>query len=206
MKITKTAIPDVLIFEPTVHGDSRGYFMETFRLNDFSDAGDSLNFVQDNQSKSSQGTLRGLHYQLNFPQGKLVRVLSGEVFDVAVDIRKNSPTFGQWVAELLSAENHKQLWVPPGFAHGFYVTSESAELSYKCTEYYHPEDDHSLLWNDSSIAIEWPLVSNSPLLSDKDKNAKTLQEAALFENQIKYTAKRYGKTNCITYRCCGSAG
>jgi dTDP-4-dehydrorhamnose 3,5-epimerase len=159
--------------------------METFRLNDFKDAGDSLNFVQDNQSKSSQGTLRGLHYQLNFPQGKLVRVLSGEVFDVAVDIRKNSPTFGQWVGEILSAENHKQLWVPPGFAHGFYVTSESAELSYKCTEYYHPEDDHSLLWNDSSIAIEWPLVSDSPLLSDKDKNAKTLQAAALFENQLK---------------------
>jgi dTDP-4-dehydrorhamnose 3,5-epimerase len=182
MKITKTAIPEVLVFEPTVHGDSRGYFMETFRLNDFNDAGDSLNFVQDNQSKSSQGTLRGLHYQLNFPQGKLVRVLSGEVFDVAVDIRKNSPTFGQWVGELLSAENHKQLWVPPGFAHGFYVTSESAELSYKCTEYYHPEDDHSLLWNDSSIAIEWPLVSDSPLLSDKDKNARILQEAALFEN------------------------
>jgi dTDP-4-dehydrorhamnose 3,5-epimerase len=182
MKITKTAIPEVLVFEPTVHGDSRGYFMETFRLNDFNDAGDSLNFVQDNQSKSSQGTLRGLHYQLNFPQGKLVRVLSGEVFDVAVDIRKNSPTFGQWVGELLSGENHKQLWVPPGFAHGFYVTSESAELSYKCTEYYHPEDDHSLLWNDSSIAIEWPLVSDSPLLSDKDKNARILQEAALFEN------------------------
>jgi dTDP-4-dehydrorhamnose 3,5-epimerase len=182
MKITKTAIPDVLIFEPTVHGDSRGYFMETFRLADFADAGDALNFVQDNQSKSSQGTLRGLHYQLNFPQGKLVRVLSGEVFDVAVDIRKNSPTFGQWVGELLSAENHKQLWVPPGFAHGFYVTSESAELSYKCTEYYHPEDDHSLLWNDSSIAIEWPLVSDSPLLSNKDQNAKTLQQAALFEN------------------------
>lgn len=182
MKITKTVIPEVMVFEPTVHGDSRGYFMETFRLNDFSDAGDSLNFVQDNQSKSSQGTLRGLHYQLNFPQGKLVRVLSGEVFDVAVDIRKNSPTFGQWVGELLSADNHKQLWVPPGFAHGFYVTSESAELSYKCTEYYHPEDDHSLLWNDSSIAIVWPLVSDSPLLSDKDKNAKILQEAALFEN------------------------
>jgi|TARA_B110000879_G_scaffold142705_1_gene185622 dTDP-4-dehydrorhamnose 3,5-epimerase len=182
MKITKTAIPDVLIFEPTVHGDSRGYFMETFRLADFADAGDALNFVQDNQSKSSQGTLRGLHYQLNFPQGKLVRVLSGEVFDVAVDIRKNSPTFGQWVGELLSAENYKQLWVPPGFAHGFYVTSESAELSYKCTEYYHPEDDHSLLWNDSSIAIEWPLVSDSPLLSNKDQNAKTLQQAALFEN------------------------
>ena len=182
MRITKTSIPEVLVFEPTVHGDSRGYFMETFRLADFADAGDALNFVQDNQSKSSQGTLRGLHYQLNFPQGKLVRVLSGEVFDVAVDIRKNSPTFGQWVGELLSAENHKQLWVPPGFAHGFYVTSESAELSYKCTEYYHPEDDHSLLWNDSSIAIEWPLVSDSPLLSNKDQNAKTLQQAALFEN------------------------
>ncbi|MFT6296468.1 MAG: dTDP-4-dehydrorhamnose 3,5-epimerase [Glaciecola sp.] len=182
MKIAKTAIPEVLVFEPTVHGDSRGYFMETFRLDHFVDAGDALNFVQDNQSKSSQGTLRGLHYQLNFPQGKLVRVLAGEVFDVAVDIRKNSSTFGQWVGELLSAENNKQLWVPPGFAHGFYVTSDSAELSYKCTEYYHPEDDHSLLWNDSSIAIEWPLVSDSPLLSDKDNNAKTLQQAAIFEN------------------------
>ena len=182
MKITKTAIPEVLIFEPTLHGDSRGYFMETFRLNDFVDAGDSLNFVQDNQSKSSQGTLRGLHYQLKFPQGKLVRVLSGEVFDVAVDIRKSSPTFGQWVGELLSAENHKQLWVPPGFAHGFYVTSESAELSYKCTEYYHPEDDNSLLWNDSTLAIQWPLVTDAPLLSDKDINAKTLRHAALFVN------------------------
>jgi len=156
--------------------------METFRLADFAEAGDALNFVQDNQSKSSQGTLRGLHYQLNFPQGKLVRVLSGEVFDVAVDIRENSPTFGQWVGELLSAANHKQLWVPPGFAHGFYVTSEFAELSYKCTQYYHPEDDHSLLWNDPVIAIQWPLISGSPLLSDKDQNAKTLQQAAIFEN------------------------
>ena len=182
MKITKTSIPEVLVFEPTVHGDSRGYFMETFRLADFAEAGDALNFMQDNQSKSSQGTLRGLHYQLNFPQGKLVRVLSGEVFDVAVDIRENSPTFGQWVGELLSAANHKQLWVPPGFAHGFYVTSEFAELSYKCTQYYHPEDDHSLLWNDPVIAIQWPLISGSPLLSDKDQNAKTLQQAAIFEN------------------------
>ena len=182
MKITKTSIPEVLVFEPTVHGDSRGYFMETFRLADFAEAGDALNFVQVNQSKSSQGTLRGLHYQLNFPQGKLVRVLSGEVFDVAVDIRENSPTFGQWVGELLSAANHKQLWVPPGFAHGFYVTSEFAELSYKCTQYYHPEDDHSLLWNDPVIAIQWPLISGSPLLSDKDQNAKTLQQAAIFEN------------------------
>lgn len=181
MKILKTAIPEVLVFEPTLHGDSRGYFMETFRLSNFESAGKQINFVQDNQSKSSQGTLRGLHYQLNFPQGKLVRVLSGEVFDVAVDIRKNSPTFGQWIGELLSAENHKQLWVPAGFAHGFYVTSESAELSYKCTEYYHPEDDHSLLWNDKSLKIDWPLVSESPLLSEKDKNAKPLNEAALFE-------------------------
>ncbi|MFK7863209.1 MAG: dTDP-4-dehydrorhamnose 3,5-epimerase [Pseudohongiellaceae bacterium] len=181
MKILKTAIPDVLVFEPTLHGDSRGYFMETFRLSNFDSKAKPLNFVQDNQSKSSRGTLRGLHYQLNFPQGKLVRVLSGEVFDVAVDIRKSSPTFGQWVGELLSAENHKQLWVPAGFAHGFYVTSESAELSYKCTEYYHPEDDHSLLWNDKSLNIEWPLVSDSPLLSEKDKNAKSLSEAALFD-------------------------
>ncbi len=181
MKITPTAIPDVLVFEPTLHGDARGYFMETFRLSHFGDRGIDCNFVQDNQSKSSRGTLRGLHYQLIFPQGKLVRVLSGEVFDVAVDIREGSPTFGKWVGELLSADNNKQLWVPPGFAHGFYVTSESAELSYKCTEYYHPEDDHSLLWNDPALAIDWPLVSDSALLSDKDKNAKPLSAAPLFQ-------------------------
>jgi dTDP-4-dehydrorhamnose 3,5-epimerase len=184
MKITPTAIPDVLVFEPTLHGDERGYFMETFRLSHFGDRGIICNFVQDNQSKSSLGTLRGLHYQLNFPQGKLVRVLSGEVFDVAVDIRKGSATFGKWVGELLSAANNKQLWVPPGFAHGFYVTSDSAELSYKCTEYYHPEDDHSLLWNDPALAIDWPLVSESPLLSDKDKNAKPLSAAALFQGLV----------------------
>ena len=182
MKITPTAIPYVLVFQPTLHGDERGYFMETFRLSHFSERGIDCNFVQDNQSKSSVGTLRGLHYQLNFPQGKLVRVLSGEVFDVAVDIREGSPTFGKWVGELLSAENNKQLWVPPGFAHGFYVTSPSAELSYKCTEYYHPEDDHSLLWNDPALAIDWPLLSETPLLSDKDKNAKPLSAAALFKS------------------------
>ena len=158
--------------------------METFRLSHFSDMGIGCNFVQDNQSKSSIGTLRGLHYQLNYPQGKLVRVLSGEVFDVAVDMRAKSPTFGQWVGELLSAQNSKQLWVPPGFAHGFYVTSDSAELSYKCTEYYHPEDDHSLLWNDPALAINWPLVDESPLLSDKDKNAKPLESAPRFEFDI----------------------
>lgn len=181
MKITKTPIPEVLLFEPTLHGDDRGYFMETFRLSHFSEVGHDLNFVQDNQSKSSQGTLRGLHYQLKFPQGKLVRVLSGEVFDVAVDIRRNSPTFGKWVGEFLSAENHKQLWVPPGFAHGFYVTSETAELSYKCTEYYHPEDDYSLQWNDCEIEVVWPLLTETPLLSDKDKNAPSLKDAELFD-------------------------
>lgn len=181
MKITATAIPDVLLFEPPVFGDERGYFLETFRESHFKEQGIELSFVQDNQSKSGQGILRGLHYQLKFPQGKLVRVLSGEIFDVAVDIRKSSPTFGQWVGETLSAENKKQLWVPPGFAHGFYVSSESAEISYKCTEYYHPEDDHSLLWNDAELNISWPLVTPQPQLSDKDRTAKTLATAALFD-------------------------
>ena len=181
MKITATAIPDVLLFEPQVHGDERGYFLETFRESHFSERGINLRFVQDNQSKSGQGILRGLHYQLKFPQGKLVRVLSGEIFDVAVDIRKSSPTFGKWVGELLSADNKRQLWVPPGFAHGFYVTSESAEIAYKCTEYYHPEDDYSLLWNDPAIAITWPLLGEQPQLSDKDSNAKLLSDAVLFD-------------------------
>ncbi len=181
MQINALTIPDVLLFEPAVFGDDRGYFLETFRESHFSERGLQYAFVQDNQSKSGQGILRGLHYQLKFPQGKLVRVLSGEIFDVAVDIRKSSPTFGQWVGEILSAENKKQLWVPPGFAHGFYVTSESAEIAYKCTEYYHPEDDHSLLWNDAELAIDWPLVSPEPQLSDKDRNAKTLATAALFD-------------------------
>jgi len=181
MQITPTAIADVLVFAPQVHGDERGYFLETFRESHFKERGIDLSFVQDNQSKSGQGILRGLHYQLKFPQGKLVRVLSGEIFDVAVDIRKSSPTFGQWVGETLSADNKKQLWVPPGFAHGFYVTSESAEISYKCTEYYHPEDDYSLLWNDPALAIEWPLVSAEPQLSEKDSKASPLAEAALFD-------------------------
>ena len=174
-------IPDVLLFEPAVFGDERGYFLETFRESHFKERGIDLSFVQDNQSKSGQAILRGLHYQLKFPQGKLVRVLSGEIFDVAVDIRRSSPTFGQWAGATLSADNKKQLWVPPGFAHGFYVTSESAEIAYKCTEYYHPEDDHSLLWNDAELNISWPLVTPKPLLSDKDRTAKTLAEAALFD-------------------------
>ena len=181
MEISPTRIPDVWVLTPKVFGDDRGYFLETFRSSHFRERGVAQEFVQDNQSKSGQGILRGLHYQLEFPQGKLVRVLSGEVFDVAVDIRRSSPTFGQWVGESLSADNKKQLWVPPGFAHGFYVTSESAEIAYKCTEYYHPEDDHSLLWNDPGIGIEWPLVRPDPVLSEKDRDASSLSEAALFD-------------------------
>lgn len=180
MLITPTAIPDVLLLEPAVHGDERGYFMETFRRSHFLERGIDFDFVQDNQSRSVQGTLRGLHYQREFPQGKLARALSGELFDVAVDIRKSSPTFGQWVGVVLSGQNKRQLWIPPGFAHGFYVISESAELSYKCTEYYHPEDDHSILWNDPDIGIEWPLIDVEPLLSGKDRQASTLASATLF--------------------------
>lgn len=180
MKIIESAIPNVLIFEPAVHGDERGYFMETFRDSFFSDRGIEVNFVQDNQSKSVQGTLRGLHYQLQHPQGKLARIVSGEVFDVAVDLRKSSKYFGKSVGVVLSAENKRQLWIPPGFAHGFYVISESAELLYKCTDYYHPEDDNSLLWNDPGLEIEWPLLGQQPLLSEKDKAAKSLADAPVY--------------------------
>lgn len=177
MKIIKTSIPDVLLLEPTVHGDARGYFMETFRESWFHEHGIKVNFVQDNQSRSVQGTLRGLHYQLKQSQGKLVRVVSGEVFDVAVDMRKDSPTFGKWAGDILSAENKRQLWVPPGFAHGFYVVSESAELYYKCTDYYCPEHEHSLLWNDPAVGIDWPLLNDSPLLSVKDGVGLILADA-----------------------------
>ena len=180
MNITETTIPEVLLFEPAVFGDARGYFMETFRAAFFTERGLDLEFVQDNQSRSAQGTLRGLHFQRRFPQGKLVRVVTGEVFDVAVDLRNGSATFGQWVGEVLSADNQKQLWVPPGFAHGFYVLSDSADLCYKCTDYYHPEDDHSLLWNDPDIAVKWPLLSVEPLLSAKDAQAKRLGEIPLY--------------------------
>ena len=181
MRIINSSIPDVLLLESTVHGDDRGYFMETWRNSVFEEQGLDINFVQDNQSKSSRGTLRGLHYQLEFPQGKLVRVVSGEVFDVVVDLRKDSPSFGKWVGAMLSAENKKQLWVPPGFAHGFYVSSESAELLYKCTEYYHPEDEYSLLWSDETLAINWTLLDSTPLLSDKDRHAKPLTEAPVYQ-------------------------
>ena len=175
MEVTASKIPDVLILEPKLHGDSRGYFMETFRASLFQERGIKLKFVQDNQSRSTQGTLRGLHYQHAFPQGKLVRVLAGEVFDVAVDLRGSSPTFGRWVGEYLSSENNKQLWIPPGFAHGFYVTSDVADLAYKCTDYYSAGDDHSLLWSDPDIGIEWPNHAEEPFMSEKDRNASVLE-------------------------------
>ncbi|MBJ05501.1 MAG: dTDP-4-dehydrorhamnose 3,5-epimerase [Verrucomicrobiaceae bacterium] len=181
MQVFPTRIPDVWVMEPEQHGDDRGYFMETFRESYFRARGVELAFVQDNQSRSTRGTLRGLHYQQKFPQGKLVRVLAGVVYDVAVDIRKCSTSFGQWVGEYLTAENHKQLWVPPGFAHGFYVLSESADVSYKCTDYYHPEDEFCMKWDDPDIAIEWPLLDNKPLLSAKDSTAKSLKETLDFQ-------------------------
>ncbi|HDD8775847.1 TPA: dTDP-4-dehydrorhamnose 3,5-epimerase [Escherichia coli] len=170
MNVIKTEIPDVLIFEPKVFGDERGFFMESFNQKVFEEAvGRKVEFVQDNHSKSSKGVLRGLHYQLEpYAQGKLVRCVVGEVFDVAVDIRKSSPTFGKWVGVSLSAENKRQLWIPEGFAHGFLVLSETAEFLYKTTNYYHPISERGVKWDDPCIDIKWPLVS-SPLLSEKDK-------------------------------------
>jgi dTDP-4-dehydrorhamnose 3,5-epimerase len=180
MKITPTAIPEVLELEPTVYGDHRGFFMETFRQSWFDERLPGVRFVQDNHSRSTQGILRGLHYQLKQPQGKLVRVVHGEIFDVAVDLRASSPTFGQSVGILLSAENRKQLWVPPGFAHGFYVVSESEEMVY---EYYSPQDEYSLRWDDPALAIAWPLVpgAGEPVLSDKDRNAPPLRDVVTYK-------------------------
>lgn len=181
MKITPTAIPDVILLEPTVHGDHRGFFMETWRQSLFEEIAPGTRFVQDNHSKSRQGILRGLHYQLQQPQGKLVRVVAGEIYDVAVDLRADSATFGQSVGVLLSAENKHQLWVPPGFAHGFYVVSEFAEMTYKCSAYYAPGDEHSLLWNDPALRIDWPLVAGEPVLSDKDRDGLLLADAPVFQ-------------------------
>ena len=177
MKATPLAIPDVVVLEPRVFGDERGFFFESFNQQVFENAvGYPVNFVQDNHSKSEQGVLRGLHYQLPpKAQGKLVRVVQGEVFDVAVDIRKNSPTFGQWVAEILSAENKKQMWIPAGFAHGFLTLSETAEFLYKTTEYYAPEFERSIIWNDPAINIHWP-ADITPQLSGKDQIAQSLAE------------------------------
>ncbi|OEF75418.1 dTDP-4-dehydrorhamnose 3,5-epimerase [Vibrio cyclitrophicus 1F111] len=170
MKVIDTRIPDVKIIEPSVFGDERGFFMETWNQKTFEElvTGKPTQFVQDNHSKSKKGILRGLHYQTENTQGKLVRVVSGEVFDVAVDIRKGSPTFGQWVGEYLSAENKRQLWVPEGFAHGFYVTSDEAEFVYKCTDYYNPRAEISILWSDDLLNIQWP-IEGDLIMSEKDK-------------------------------------
>jgi dTDP-4-dehydrorhamnose 3,5-epimerase len=181
MKVIDTAIPDVKIIEPAVFGDERGFFMETWSQKEFEDKviGKPITFVQDNHSKSNKGILRGLHYQAENIQGKLVRVISGEVFDVAVDIRNGSATFGQWVGVYLSAENKRQLWVPEGFAHGFYVTSDTAEFVYKCTQYYHPQSEVSVAWNDIDIGIQWPL-DGEPILSQKDQVAIALKNCKGF--------------------------
>lgn len=180
MRFFPTAIPDVLLVEPQLFGDSRGFFMETWHAAKFAAAGLDSSFVQDNHSKSVQGTLRGLHYQIEKPQGKLVRVISGEVFDVAVDLRKKSPFFGRWVGEILSAENKKMLWVPPGFGHGFYVLSPEAEFVYKCTELYAPEHERCIRWDDPELGIVWPLLAQAPLLSAKDLAGLSLAEAELY--------------------------
>ncbi|MEG0007300.1 MAG: dTDP-4-dehydrorhamnose 3,5-epimerase [Aeromonas sp.] len=180
MNVIKTSIPDVLIFEPKVFGDDRGFFFESFNHQQFETAiGHQVTFVQDNHSKSSKGVLRGLHYQLPpHAQGKLVRCVAGEVFDVAVDIRKTSPTFGQWVGIYLSGENKRQLWIPEGFAHGFLTLSETAEFLYKTTNYYHPQSERSILWKDTTLNIDWPL--SEPTLSKKDENATLLSDAECF--------------------------
>jgi dTDP-4-dehydrorhamnose 3,5-epimerase len=170
----------VIIVEPEVFGDERGFFMETWQREIFARNGIDFNFVQDNHSLSEKGILRGLHYQIEHPQGKLVRVIRGEVFDVAVDIRKNSPTFGGWVGELLSEDNKRMLWIPPGFAHGFYVTGEQAEFVYKCTDFYAPEHERCIVWNDPDIGIEWPLDGNVPVLSDKDGQGGLFAESDFF--------------------------
>lgn len=181
MKVTRLRIPDVALIEPTVFGDERGFFFESFSQRRFDEALQiQTSFVQDNHSRSVGGVLRGLHYQITSPQGKLVRVVSGEIFDVAVDIRRNSPTFGAWVAEMLSAENKKQMWIPEGFAHGFLVTSESAEVIYKTTDYYDGKGERSIAWNDPTLGIQWPL-KGEPVLSAKDKVAVPFESAELFD-------------------------
>lgn len=178
--VTPTAIPDVLVLEPRVFGDARGFFYESFNQRDFTQAtGLDVSFVQDNHSKSAQGVLRGLHYQVEHAQGKLVRVVQGEVLDVAVDLRRSSSTFGRWVGERLSADNKKQMWVPPGFAHGFVVLSETAEFLYKTTDYWYPEHERSLLWSDPALGIDWQLGA-APLLAAKDAAAPVLAQAEVY--------------------------
>ena len=182
MKVEKTKLDGVLIIKPEIFEDDRGFFLESFNKDRYKEAGISLDFVQDNHSRSSKGVLRGLHYQKTKPQGKLVRVVKGEVFDVAVDIRENSPTFGQWEAVTLTEQNKIQFWVPPGFAHGFLVLSDTADFEYKCTDYYDPYDEGSLSWEDPYLGIKWPLVNGSlPKLSDKDAAGLSFKDAPKFK-------------------------
>ena len=182
MKKIKTNLADCLVLEPVVHGDDRGFFIESWNSRTFDELGLELNFVQDNHSRSSQGVLRGLHFQLNTPQGKLVRVTRGSVFDVAVDLRRSSTTYGNWFGTELTESNKRMLWVPPGFAHGFLVLSEFADFQYKCTEYYSQKDDRGIRWDDPKIGIEWPLPDGfEPLLSDKDRDAPELARSETFE-------------------------
>ncbi len=177
MEFEKLAIPDVMLIKPKVFGDARGFFFEIWEARKFAQAGIEAAFVQDNYSRSVRNTLRGLHYQIRQPQGKLVRVTRGEVFDVAVDLRRSSPSFGRYVTAILSADNQQQLWIPPGFAHGFYVLSESAEFFYKCTEYYAPEHERTLSWNEPRLGIPWPLGKEEPILSPKDRQGKLFADA-----------------------------
>ncbi|MHB1202761.1 MAG: dTDP-4-dehydrorhamnose 3,5-epimerase [Acidithiobacillus sp.] len=179
MNFTPLAIPEVILIEPRVFGDARGFFLESWNRRSFAEHGLNLDFVQDNHSRSGHGVLRGLHYQIQQPQGKLVRVVNGEVFDVAVDLRRSSPTFGQWVGATLSAENHRLLWVPPGFAHGFCVLSEHADFLYKATDYYAAAHERTVLWNDPDIAIRWPL-QGEPMLAPKDAAGSPLVEAECY--------------------------
>jgi dTDP-4-dehydrorhamnose 3,5-epimerase len=186
MQFEPTSIPDVLLITPQVFGDDRGFFFETYQAQRFGAAGLPFIYVQDNQSGSQRGTLRGLHYQIRQPQGKIVRVIAGKIYDVAIDLRRWSPTFGQWVGIQLSAKNKTLLWVPPGFGHGFYVLSDWAEVVYKATDYYAPEWERTLLWNDPTLNISWPIpVGEQPILSSKDKQGKLLSEAEVYEQEIK---------------------
>jgi len=178
MKKIETSIPDVFLLEPRVFGDDRGFFYESWNTKTLLDLGLDMDFVQDNHSKSHRGVLRGLHYQVQHPQGKLVRVVAGEVFDVVVDLRKSSPTCGKWVGSLLSAENKRMAWIPPGFAHGFFVLSETAEFLYKASDYWYPEHERTLLWNDSAVGINWP-VAGVPLMSPRDEAGTLLKDADL---------------------------
>lgn len=181
MKVTKTSIEDVLILEPKIFGDARGFFMESFNQKAFDEVvGRHTNFVQDNHSRSARGVLRGLHYQIQQPQAKLVRCTRGSVFDVAVDIRRASPSFGKWVGVVLSEENHRQLWIPIGLAHGFLVLSDTAEFLYKTTDYYAPEHERCIAWNDENVAIDWPDIGAAPVLSAKDSQGVLLNAADLF--------------------------